>query len=564
MPKHFKEILLVLWMFTQMPAVLGRMDSIDGLSTEAAYLGLLVVLLGALCAAAYIPNSGLRWGSAIVLALSAYFVGVYERVTTQFMTYDAYINMINSVSFAGDAFGQNQSAFIAAAGPSALLMFALGVSPRSQAKMFRPVLAAGPWLGAAMLAAILFIRGGEGARGLPNSFTPLAYAALSGYEGMIGDLGPRTTVQLPQADKNPERNIVLVIDESIAGKYLDINSADGIATPLSRQWPGIKVHNYGIAASVSTCSHSSNVTLRYGGTRDDYQRINATMPSVWSYARKAGLRTVYIDAQRTNGGLQNQMDDRERALIDTFIQFSEVPILQRDMAVADELVRLLADPEPKFILVNKIGAHFPVHDKYPDSHLRYVPALPRGSYADISDTGSREGFDGSPNSWRLYRNAYRNTLLWNVGTFFERVLTNANLSRTTLIYTSDHGQDLHEDGKPGTSTHCSSFPSPEEGAVPLVVIDSAVSPGAIWQNAFSAAQMRSSHYQIFPTLLQLMGYRHDAIASTYGPSLTTASHDPGTFNALFNARLNRKPIWVAVDPDELAVPPRADNAETTE
>lgn len=561
MPRYLKEILLVLWALTQIPAVVGRMDSVDGLATAATYLGLLVAMLGAIGAAAYTSNSALRWGSAIILAISGYFVGVYERVTTQFMTYDAFINMINSASFAGDALAHNYSSFIAEMASPALLMIAIGLNPLKKLNVFGPVIAAGPWLGVALLTGILFIRGGDGARGLPDSFKSLAYAALSGYESLTGNLGPRASVQLPQAEKSPDRNIVLIVDESIAGQYLDINSPSGVATPLSRQWPGIAIHNFGIAASISTCSHSSNVTLRYGGTRDAYQRINATMPSVWAYARKAGLRTVYIDAQRTNGGLQNQMNERELALVDTFIQFPDVPIQQRDMAVADELVRLLADPEPKFILINKMGAHFPVHDKYPDSHLRYKPTLPRGNFTDISDTGSRKGFDGDPESWRLYRNAYRNTLLWNVGTFFERVLNDADLSRTTMIYTSDHGQNLHENGQPGTSTHCSSFPNPEEGAVPLVVIDSADLPGADWQHAFGEDQMRSSHYRIFPTLLQLMGYRRDAIAPIYGPSLADGSHDPGTFNALFNARLNRKPVWIAVEPGELAVPPATDFAD---
>src|SRR3546814_19926024 len=64
--------------------------------------------------------------------------------------------------------------------------------------------------------------------------------------------------------------------------------------------------------SVTNCSVGSNVTLRYGGTRKDYQRINGTQPSIWAYARKAGLRTVYIDSQRTGGALQNMMTDEER------------------------------------------------------------------------------------------------------------------------------------------------------------------------------------------------------------------------------------------------------------
>jgi hypothetical protein len=41
-------------------------------------------------------------------------------------------------------------------------------------------------------------------------------------------------------------------------------------------------------------------------------RINSTLPSIWQYAKHAGLHTVYIDAQRTGGNLQNLMTDTEK------------------------------------------------------------------------------------------------------------------------------------------------------------------------------------------------------------------------------------------------------------
>src|SRR3546814_15966845 len=71
-------------------------------------------------------------------------------------------------------------------------------------------------------------------------------------------------------------------------------------TTLFRSPPdGVEIFNFGYAASIANCSADTNVSLRYGGTRDDYVRINSTLPSIWQYAKKAGLRTVYIDAQRT-------------------------------------------------------------------------------------------------------------------------------------------------------------------------------------------------------------------------------------------------------------------------
>src|SRR3546814_9073870 len=55
-----------------------------------------------------------------------------------------------------------------------------------------------------------------------------------------------------------------------------------------------------------------------------------------------------------------------------------------------------------------------------------------------------------------------------------------------------------------------------------------------------------------------MGYEPSAVEKRYGRALNEASHDPVSFNKLFNARLNRKPQWVTIDPANVVQPPRAD------
>src|SRR3546814_4503112 len=79
-----------------------------------------------------------------------------------------------------------------------------------------------------------------------------------------------------------------------------------------------------------------------------------------------------------------------------------------------------------------------------------------------------------------------------------------------------------------------------------------------WRRDVAHNHNRSSHYMIFPTLLELMGYDPSAVEKRYGRALNEASHDPVSFNKLFNARLNRKPQWVTIDPANVVQPPRAD------
>src|SRR3546814_12961910 len=79
------------------------------------------------------------------------------------------------------------------------------------------------------------------------------------------------------------------------------------------------------------------------------------------------------------------MDDRERRDIDRFVQFGDVPVADRDRAAAGALVAALHNGRRDVVLVNKMGAHFPVADKYPADATRYRPALPRGRTAAVTE-----------------------------------------------------------------------------------------------------------------------------------------------------------------------------------
>lgn len=518
------------------------------------YLGVFALLALALLLTAFTRPGWLRWALALAFTISAIFLDAYNRITDAYLTYSAFVSMVYAGAFVQEALQQYHYAITLAAARALLLLFGLGLRPEPTPWLPRLLPPVAPVLGLLVLIAILFVRAGEGARGLPVMYTPLAYLSLFGYETLHDHVGPRQPVSLAQSGPAMARDIVLLIDESISGNYLDLNTPAGVTSHLAQAQPGVSIVNFGYAASIANCSADTNVTLRYGGTRGDYLRINSTQPSIWQYAKRAGLGTVYIDGQRTGGNLQNLMTESEKRDIDQFIQFDDTPVVQRDMAALERLVALLKDGKPQLIVVNKVGAHFPVHDKYPDDFLKYQPALPRGRYVDIADTGTRDGFDGRAQDWVLYRNAYQNTVLWNVGEFFRRLFAEGDLSQAVVLYTSDHGQDLHERGNPGLNTHCDSDPVPEEGLVPLVVIQGEGLRTLDWQAHLPANRNASSHYNLFPTLLKLMGYDGTAVSALYGRSLDMPTDDPFTFNVRFNARLGAKPDFRHIDLGQVVTP----------
>ncbi|QZP30711.1 sulfatase-like hydrolase/transferase [Pseudomonas sp. DR48] len=557
MIRYLKELLLVLYLLKNYDYYLERLSAMGVGFAVVLFGAMFVVLTVALFMTAYIRQTLVRHLFALVMFVSAVFFDVYTRVTADYLTYSSFVSLVYSAGFIQDAAYQYRDALISGVVGGLLLLFGIGLKPRRRMPLPGAMLVAAPVLGVLLLSAVLFVRAGEGARGLPIMYTPLAYLNLFTYEALHNTVGPREPVRLARNEQAVDHDIVLVIDESISGNYLDINAPFGVHSNLKEPRPGVEIFNYGYAASIANCSADTNVTLRYGGTRADYMRINTTQPSIWQYARKAGLRTVYIDAQRTGGNLQNLMSEAEKKDIDEFVQFDQTSVRDRDMAAAAKLIDLLNDGKPELVVINKVGAHFPVHDKYPDAFMAYRPTLPRGQFVEVADTGKRDGFNGQPDDWMLYRNAYKNTVLWNVGEFFSRVFAQADLRNALLIYTSDHGQDLHERGNPGLNTHCGGDPVEEEGLVPLVVIQGDQLRTLDWQKSLAANKDRSSHYNIFPTLLQLMGYDLAGVEAVYGKPLSVPTADEFTFNYRFNARLGAKPEWKHIDLGSIVTPSQA-------
>ncbi|MEP0448002.1 MAG: sulfatase-like hydrolase/transferase [Parasphingorhabdus sp.] len=533
---------------------------------------LFAACLVSLVGIALFKNGWLRWPLALLLAAGSMMVDGYQWAVNDFMSYESFVTMVQSAGDLGSALEQQGVALLLAGGKALLLLIGVGMKPRGANGLVTRAAKAVALPVLLGLSVLLFFRGGEGGSALPSSHGGASLAMLYVYDMATTGKGPRQKVTLKPGAARRTSDIVLIVDESIAGAYLDINSAAGVYSGLlpdegeageageSEAGPKPPIHNFGLATSITHCSVGSNVVLRFGGTRDNYRETIRTGPSIWAYAKAAGLGTIYIDAQRTGGRYQNQMDDAERKLIDVWDQFDEVPVVDRDHAVADRLAGYLADDVPQLILINKVGGHFPVSDKFPMSHARYQPMLKRGKFADVTDMATPDDLDGSADNWRLYRNSYRNTLLWSVGGFFDRLFSYEAIGDATILYTSDHGQSFHERGGGGEATHCTPAPNIEEGVVPLVVIGDRgdAERNQRWAEAAAAGKDQRSHYRIFPTMLGLMGYAPQDIAPLYGPDLFAVEPEPFSFNTRFNARLGSEPSWLHVPLDDIARPPLSD------
>lgn len=411
------------------------------------------------------------------------------------------------------------------------------------------------------ISLILFSRGGQGEKGLPAQYTSIAFAAMLGAEKVISPPSSgRRAVILANNGHQPIRNVIMIMDESIRGDYVGINSHSNARAPLNLG--GDALVNFGMASSQANCSAESNVSMRYGVTKANYLHDLKANPSIWEYAKKTGYSTTYIDGQRYDGNLQNFMDSAEISHINRFIQLDKnIKPDEKDHWIARSLRKIIAEPGAHFVYINKMGCHFPYEGKYPDTKKMFMPTMQQTYFGNHSDPkllpqewhAQLKQSDGFEAQERLRLvNSYKNCIAWNTDEFFDVLLKDLDLKDTVITYTSDHGQNLHDDGSKQGSTHCTTGQAVAgEGMVPLAVITRDPETLRKFHQAARFNYDRASLFNVFPTLLLFMGYKAEELAATgtFEPTLLQPLPDDNQrFLSTYFVRFGQKPVWNDIKP----------------
>jgi Sulfatase len=388
-----------------------------------------------------------------------------------------------------------------------------------------------PALPIAVIAGIVFLKGGNGHFAMPKQFSQVSLAALASGKLALHPTVSRSPVALNASAGKAASRILYLVDESLRPDFLDLALGNAV-TPHFANF-ATQLVNYGPAASGAICSNYSNAILRFLPARSDIGGAISTLPTVWQYAKAAGYRTVYIDGQghaiENETKLQNFMTPAERKYIDAFYPLPDITSKDADMEVLSIIEKEFAKPGPVFIYANKQGMHFPY-----DQNYDLVTAVHHPVQSEVSgiDTDSM-------------LNSYRNAVSWNVDRFFGEFSSRISMKDLAMVYTSDHGQYF----APGEATHCKSSDShPQMALVPLFAyVDSADGVAALKAGAEKSKGL-ATHFQIAPTLLNWMGYSKSDLALHYKESLTEGTYfDPaytlGDIFGLFSSDVE----WVKPD-----------------
>ena len=408
-----------------------------------------------------------------------------------------------------------------------------------------------PLIPVSLFIALIFIKSDRAIAGLPQQLVPLSIAGAISYKLSTTELPKRNVVTLVPVSKPKMRHLVYLVDESINPDYLYTDKGKllkGLAENAS------KISNFGIAVSGGNCSARSNAILRLGATRDNLIETIRTSPSIWQYAKKAGFRTVYIDAQDSSkvttkpNDFQNYMTNEEAAYIDKFYKIKNIAAPQLDFKLLEILKAELENDKPTFVYANKNGAHFPYHNNYPENEAIFLPVT------GVAKSKGLEGLVGlyEDSGMTGVINTYKNSLYWTVDKFFRQFFDEINLDDTVVIYTSDHGQYF----EPHSTTHCTSGDGApaSEGLVPLMLITDKSELKPVFSTAATTNYNHADQFSIFPTLLNLMGYSEN-IQRVYGNDLLSTGNSIKNTKSAFNTGdimgfISKETIWREVTQDE--------------
>jgi len=500
----------------------------------AIFILIWMISIFSLLTVAFLPGIAVRIAWAIPLGLaSAAGYGYYIVQGAEFTIFDV-LSFWTASDGAGEAYTYFSKVIHSAAFIFAL--FVLGIVMPPSARALRDTLKASYWapllpvIPVLLIAGVVVMRDGKGSQALPMQFSPLSLSAVATYKIKTGTFKEREAVSMT-AGSPLSRAIVLIVDESIRADFMTLEEGN----PTSPELASLRDHwvNFGPAVSAGNCSYLSNAILRFMADRRNLVETVHTSPTVWDYAREAGYRTVFIDAQPTfldvYGKLQNLMTPAEALLIDDFHELSSEI---KPHLLDDELVRIILEELVKgdrvFIYANKNGAHFPYASGSPDG------VEPDGRLS-VSDRFMTEIYN------------YAKAIKWSTDRTMALLIRDANWDGTTMIYTADHGQNF----SPGRLTHCTSSTSvnPDEAIVPLMV----ASGDQMLRNRFSDVAARypghGTHFAIAPTLLELMGYPPEQFAEAYeGSLLTELSWKPRFVADDLLGLFSQGPTWHEVDP----------------
>ncbi|MBI2214778.1 MAG: phosphoethanolamine transferase [Acidobacteria bacterium] len=332
--------------------------------------------------------------------------------------------------------------------------------------------------------------------------------------------------------------LVLVVGETARAESFSLNGYGRETNPRLRAVPGLI--NF---SDVSACGTSTAVSLPcmfspFGRTSPKAKRARE-FESLLDVVRRAGLEVTWLD---NNSGCKGVCDGVESAIVgrgdwapscSTDECFDEVLLAGVDAKIGSGRSALL--------VLHQKGSHGPAYyRRYPSAFERFTPSCRSDDFADCT----RDEI----------RNAYDNSILYTdhvLAEVIERLDAASGGVDTAMLYVSDHGESLGENGIYLHGLPYSMAPSAQT-RVPMIFWASpqfaARLPMRLGELARAASSRHHSHDNLFHSVLGALDVRteiYDARLDVFatgqhsvepGTSLASAARHPDDGGITTNAR----------------------------
>lgn len=212
------------------------------------------------------------------------------------------------------------------------------------------------------------------------------------------------------------------------------------------------VYPFTAALSESNTTHKSVPMLLSAVDARNYHLLPTVKSAVTAFA-EAGFSTAVITAQKPNRSFIEFFCNEADTTLWLNNRITDRPVTDMDL-LGPVAERIAARSPRQMILVHAYGSHFDYRDRYPRSLARFAPDGP---------------CKASAANRQMLINAYDNTIL-TTDLLLDSIasMAEATGARAAIIYTSDHGEDIFDGGRPNF-LHASPVPTAMQVHVPMLL-----------------------------------------------------------------------------------------------
>ncbi len=304
--------------------------------------------------------------------------------------------------------------------------------------------------------------------------------------------------QFELADKEEDKNIILVIGESAKHKHFSLNGYERETNPELKNIANVFSFYANSCASMTYLSVSCMLS-RYGKEEFDVHKNETSIISIFN---KIGFDTAWFGTQN----IGKYFEDRAGGSFYKEPKLLLIPggsalyaMNDHDEVMLPFINDYLEKKGNKFIVIHTIGSHWDYANRYPLGFEKFHPIC------NGKIMGKKDPMDCSADE---LTNIYDNSILYT-DYFLSKVINLLKNKNSFLIYVSDHAVSLGEGGRYGQGGN-----APEQFEIPFIVWGSDI----FWKNHnnFKDAiqkkkSLKLSHDYVFHSLLGCAGVKSDLI-----------------------------------------------------